>query len=62
MWLRLQVITVHLPEHYIEGLDLAVQKGLYPSRAEAIRFAIHDLLTYHGLFRRDKLEQTSQIL
>lgn len=34
----------HLPQKYIEGPDSLVKSGMYPNRAEAIRFAIRDLL------------------
>lgn len=40
----MKLITLHLPEHYISELDDLVDRGFYPNRAEAIRFAIRDLL------------------
>jgi len=41
---ELRVLTVHLPEAYIQGLDELVNKRLYPNRSEAIRVAVRDLL------------------
>lgn len=41
---ELRVISVHLPEAYIEGLNELVDLKLYPNRSEAIRVAIRDLL------------------
>jgi Arc/MetJ-type ribon-helix-helix transcriptional regulator len=40
----MRVVTVHLPEAYVEAIDQLVKKGLYPNRAEAIRMAVRDLL------------------
>jgi len=40
----MKLITVYLPESYLEALDELVREGRYPSRAEAIRVAVRDLL------------------
>jgi len=40
----MKLITLYLPEKYIQQLDLLVERKLYPNRAEAIRFAVRDLL------------------
>ena len=50
---RLRLITVHMPEHYIDGLDALVERGLYPTRSEAIRTAVRDLLKKE-LWRRKR--------
>ena len=39
-----KLITLYLPESYLKALDELVEKRYYPSRAEAIRVAIRDLL------------------
>ena len=39
-----KVVTVHLPEAYIEAIDQLVRKKLYPNRAEAIRIAVRDFI------------------
>jgi len=39
-----KLITLYLPEAYIKALDWLVDERFYPSRAEAIRIAIRDLL------------------
>jgi len=41
---ELKILTVHLPDAYIKGLDELVNKRLYPNRSEAIRMAVRDLL------------------
>ena len=41
----MKMITVFLPETYIKALDQLVYEHVYPNRAEAIRFAIHDLIS-----------------
>ncbi len=40
----LQLITVKMSDIYVNGLDKLVEIGMYPSRSEAIRVAIRDLL------------------
>jgi len=40
----MKLITLYLPESYIKALDQLVAEKFYPNRAEAIRFAIHDLI------------------
>jgi antitoxin ParD1/3/4 len=41
-----KLITVYVPEPYLIELQQLAKKKLYPNRAEAIRFAIRDLI-YH---------------
>lgn len=43
VWVKL--ITLYLPEPYIKALDSLVDSRYYPNRAEAIRVAIHDLIS-----------------
>jgi len=40
----LKLVTVHLPQEFINGLDELVRQRRYPNRSEAIRNAIRDLL------------------
>ncbi|MGC8998921.1 MAG: ribbon-helix-helix domain-containing protein [Candidatus Bathyarchaeia archaeon] len=40
----MKLITLYLPEPYIEALDQLVNERFYPNRAEAIRVAIRDLI------------------
>ena len=46
---RMKVVSVHLPEPYLDALDELVKKKLYPNRAEAIRMAVRDFIK--GEFR-----------
>jgi len=39
-----QLVTVKMSDIYVKGLDKLVDIGMYPSRSEAIRVAIRDLL------------------
>ncbi|MEZ0394295.1 MAG: ribbon-helix-helix domain-containing protein [Desulfurococcaceae archaeon] len=41
---RMRLITVKMPETYVEGLDELVKVGRYSSRSEIIRVAVRDLL------------------
>ena len=40
----LKLVTVLLPEAYLEGLDELVRGNMYPSRSSAIRSAVRDML------------------
>ncbi|UCE09819.1 MAG: type II toxin-antitoxin system ParD family antitoxin [Candidatus Thorarchaeota archaeon] len=40
----MRLITVKMSDIYVNGLDKLVESGMYPSRSEAIRVAIRDLL------------------
>ena len=40
----MKLITLHIPEIYLESLEELVKKKYYPNRAEAIRVAVRDLL------------------
>jgi len=49
-----KLITVYLPESYLRALDELVEERYYPSRAEAIRVAIRDLLNKEFWRREDE--------
>lgn len=48
----MRLITLYLPEPYIRALDSLVTARFYPNRAEAIRVAIHDLISSEVWERR----------
>jgi antitoxin ParD1/3/4 len=50
---RLRLITVKLPELYVEGIDELVKIGRYRNRSEVIRVAIRDLLKRELWFREE---------
>ena len=39
----MKIISIHVPEAYLNGIDRLVSELVYPSRAELIRVAIRDL-------------------
>ena len=41
----MKLITLYLPEYYVKALDQLVEERFYPSRAEAIRASIKDLIS-----------------
>lgn len=40
----MQIITINLPEKYLAAIQILNDKGLYPSRSEAIRVALREFL------------------
>ena len=60
------MLTVYIPESYIETLDLLVLEERFPNRSEAIRTAIRDLIKEEILLkektkkRKDKFDQQKE--
>ncbi len=40
----MKIITINLPEKYLEAIQTLNDLGVYPSRSEAIRVALGDFL------------------
>ena len=49
----MKMLTVYIPESYIEGLDLLVIEERFPNRSEAIRTAIRDLLRNEIVLKKE---------
>lgn len=45
---KMILISFHVPRSYVETLDDLVKMGLYPSRSEAIRAALRELLSKYS--------------
>ncbi len=41
----MKIITINLPEKYLQAIQILNDMDVYPSRSEAIRIALHDFLT-----------------
>ncbi|MFP3239960.1 MAG: ribbon-helix-helix domain-containing protein [Caldivirga sp.] len=41
---KMVLVSLHIPVQMLEELDDLVKTGVYPSRSEAIRVAIRDLI------------------
>jgi len=41
---KMVLLSVHLPKQLLEELDRLVAEGVFPSRSEAIRTAVWDLV------------------
>ena len=53
---KMVLISVHIPKQMLEELDEMVKQGKFPSRSEAIRIAIRDLLYRENGLRERELE------
>ena len=49
----MKMITMYLPDKFIECLDAMKEMGYFPSRSEAIRQALKQFLTYEQELNRD---------
>jgi len=52
---NMKLMTVHLPEFYIKGIERLVEMGRYPNKSEAIRVAVRDLLAKELWNRREEI-------
>jgi len=53
---KMVLISVHLPRQMINELDEMVRQGKFPSRSEAIRVAVRDLIYREDSLRQRELE------
>jgi antitoxin ParD1/3/4 len=49
---NMKMITVYIPEKYIESMDLMVLEERFPNRSEAIRAAVRDLIRNEYLLNK----------
>jgi len=56
---RMNLITVHLPEQQVYALDELVKARIFPSRSEAIRAAIRDLVDRYAPYLINKYSKFS---
>lgn len=47
-------VTLRIPKKQIEEVDQMVESGEFPSRSEAIRSAVRDMLGEHGYGREQR--------
>jgi Predicted transcriptional regulators containing the CopG/Arc/MetJ DNA-binding domain len=47
--MKMVLISFHVPQAYVEALDELVKLGKYPSRSEAIRAALREMLNKYKL-------------
>lgn len=44
MRIKMKIVTVKLPEQYIDAIDELIKRGRYTTRSEVIRTALRELL------------------
>jgi antitoxin ParD1/3/4 len=54
----MKIITINLPEKYLEAIQTLNDLGVYPSRSEAIRTALSQFLD-HELKMFDNLDENT---
>ena len=57
----MKLITTHIPERYIEGIELLVKNGMYTNRSEVIRFALRDFLVKEGVWDHISLKASEKV-
>lgn len=58
----MKIITINLPEKYLEAIQTLNDLGIYPSRSEAIRIALHDFLTDELKMYKDLEEESFKMI
>jgi len=53
---KMILISVHLPKQMLQELDELVRQGKFPSRSEAIRVAVRDLILKENELKQRELE------
>jgi len=53
---KMVLISVHMPKQLLEELDEMVKQGRFPSRSEAIRVAVRDLILRESGLKQRELE------
>jgi Predicted transcriptional regulators containing the CopG/Arc/MetJ DNA-binding domain len=56
----MRIVTVKMPEHYLEKIDKLVEEGLYLSRSDFIRIAVREWLG-RELKRLEKMNSSNSI-
>jgi len=51
------MVTLYIPKTWVTLLDDLVREGFYPSRSEAIRIAVRNLLKEHEDFKVNKKKE-----
>jgi antitoxin ParD1/3/4 len=48
--LNLKLVTLNIPQAYLDGIEQLVEQEIYPNRSETIRIAVRDFLRkeYNG--------------
>jgi len=59
---KMILITVHVTEQQVKALDKLVKLRLYPSRSEAIRTAIRDLIDRYSFGQRNRRELSGLLI
>lgn len=54
---KMPLITVHVPEEWLQIMDTAVKLGYAPNRSELIRYALKEYFERHGLIERGVAEE-----
>ena len=58
----MKIITINLPEKYLSAIQILNDKGIYPSRSEAIRIALRDFLSDELKMYEDLEDENFELL
>lgn len=58
----MKIITINLPEKYLDAIQILNDLGVYPSRSEAIRIALHNFLSNELKMYKDLDENSFKML
>jgi Arc/MetJ-type ribon-helix-helix transcriptional regulator len=58
----MKIITINLPEKYLAAIQILQDLGIYPSRSEAIRIALHNFLSDELKMYQDLDEESFKML
>ena len=53
----MKVVTINVPDQYLDCLEVMVNMGIFPSRSEAVREALKQFLTREAVFNEGVVKQ-----
>ncbi|MHA1775636.1 MAG: transcriptional regulator [Promethearchaeia archaeon] len=49
----MKIVTINIPDQYLDGIETLVNLGYFPSRSEAVRQALKSFLAREAEFNED---------
>ena len=50
---KIKIVTINIPDQYLDSIQTMVNLGFYPSRSEAVRQALKQFLVSEAAFTED---------
>jgi Arc/MetJ-type ribon-helix-helix transcriptional regulator len=58
MGIDMKIVTINIPDQYLDCIESMVNLGFYPSRSEAVREALKQFIIHEANLSRDMEKET----